>query len=90
MASQSIERIRQASPRLLVEERPIGWEVIFYDESGNVRHLRNAHREMEALRVAWFACRHYHYDSQILMRTRSGEKHVDLKQLMQTSYRVKE
>ncbi|MBK5936795.1 MAG: hypothetical protein LLP51_03760 [Halorhodospira halophila] len=69
--------------RLIIEERDNGWEVVFYNEQGGVQHIGNSQTEIAALRSAYFIARYYHYEHDVLMRTRHGDKRLDIETLMQ-------
>lgn len=68
--------------RLLIEERSSGWEVIFRDTEGRVQHISRSDNEIGALRSAYFMAHYYHYDRDVLIRTRHGDKTVDIENLM--------
>jgi hypothetical protein len=68
--------------RLIVEERDTGWEVIFYDTEGRVQHISRSDNEIGALRSAYFMAHYYHYDRDVLIRTRHGDKMIDIENLM--------
>ena len=69
--------------RLILEERGGSWEVVFYDEEGRIRHISHSQSEIAALRAAYFIARYYNYTAKALMRTRHGDKQLDITQIMQ-------
>ncbi|MFP4648823.1 MAG: hypothetical protein ACLFMS_06450 [Halorhodospira sp.] len=71
------------SYRLIIEERGNSWDVVYYNEHGQVQHISNSQSEIAALRSAAFIARYYHYNAEALMRTRHGDKRLNISELMQ-------
>ncbi len=73
---------QRTSYRLIIEQKEYGWEVVFYGGDGRIRHISHSESEIAALRSAYHMARYYHYEEHVLLRSRYGDKALDLEQLM--------
>ncbi|WP_200192841.1 hypothetical protein [Halorhodospira abdelmalekii] len=81
-SSKRSKRPPRENYRLVIEERDSGWEVVFFDTEGRVQHISRSDNEIGALRGAYFMARYYHYERDVLIRSRHGDKTLDIEELM--------